>query len=157
MSDYKRLKHLTGASNVAHWWRIHLPMHKMWVQFWFGKIPWRRKRHPTPVLFPGKSHRQRIWYIVHGVPKEWDMTLETKQQQGCSSSWGSSGSVQAALSSHWLMKRMKETKQRKRRCVFLSSCLRSFFEKCLVTERLLFTVSHWSSKCINISVNDKDH
>ena len=24
-----------------------------------GKIPWRRKWHPTPVFFPGKSHGQR--------------------------------------------------------------------------------------------------
>ena len=23
---------------------------------WVGKIPWRRKRQPTPVLLPGKSH-----------------------------------------------------------------------------------------------------
>ena len=26
---------------------------------WVGKIPWRRKRHPTPVLLPGKSHGQK--------------------------------------------------------------------------------------------------
>ena len=26
---------------------------------WVGKIPWRRKWHPTPVLLPGKSHRLR--------------------------------------------------------------------------------------------------
>ena len=26
---------------------------------WFGKIPWRRKWHPTPVFLPGKSHGQR--------------------------------------------------------------------------------------------------
>ena len=26
---------------------------------WVGKIPWRRKWHPTPVLLPGKSHGQR--------------------------------------------------------------------------------------------------
>ena len=27
---------------------------------WVGKIPWRRrKRHPTPVFLPGKSHGQR--------------------------------------------------------------------------------------------------
>ena len=25
----------------------------------FGTIPWRRKRHPTPVSSPGKSHGQR--------------------------------------------------------------------------------------------------
>ena len=26
---------------------------------WLGKSPWRRKRQPTPVLLPGKSHEQR--------------------------------------------------------------------------------------------------
>ena len=26
---------------------------------WVGKIPWRRKCQPTPVLLPGKSHRRR--------------------------------------------------------------------------------------------------
>ena len=24
-----------------------------------GKIPWRRKWHPTPVFLPGETHRQR--------------------------------------------------------------------------------------------------
>ena len=27
---------------------------------WAGKIPWRRKRQPTLVFLPGKSHGQRI-------------------------------------------------------------------------------------------------
>ena len=27
--------------------------------FWVGKIPWRRAWQPTPVLLPGKFHRQR--------------------------------------------------------------------------------------------------
>ena len=26
---------------------------------WVRKIPWRRKRQPTPVFFPGESHGQR--------------------------------------------------------------------------------------------------
>ena len=26
---------------------------------WLGKIPWRRKWHPTPVFLPGESHGQR--------------------------------------------------------------------------------------------------
>ena len=26
---------------------------------WVGKIPWRRKWEPTPVLLPGESHGQR--------------------------------------------------------------------------------------------------
>ena len=27
---------------------------------WIGKIPWRRKWQPTPVLLPGKSHGWRL-------------------------------------------------------------------------------------------------
>ena len=26
---------------------------------WIGKIPWRKKRHPTPVFLPGELHGQR--------------------------------------------------------------------------------------------------
>ena len=26
---------------------------------WVGKIPWKKKWHPTPVFLPGKSHGQR--------------------------------------------------------------------------------------------------
>ena len=42
---------------------------------WIGKIPWRRKWQPTPVLLPGKSHE---WRSVVGYSpwnhKEPDMT-----------------------------------------------------------------------------------
>ena len=38
---------------------------------WVGKIPWRRKWQPTPVLLPGKSQKRRslVNFIVHGVTK----------------------------------------------------------------------------------------
>ena len=42
---------------------------------WVGKIPWRRERQPTAVLFPKESHRRRS---VSGYSlcsrKESDMT-----------------------------------------------------------------------------------
>ena len=39
----------------------HLPtMREMWFDPWVGKIPWRRKWQPTPVLLPGKSNGRRI-------------------------------------------------------------------------------------------------
>ena len=42
---------------------------------WFSKIPWRRKRQPTTVFLPGKSHGQRsLWATVHGAVKESDRT-----------------------------------------------------------------------------------
>ena len=42
---------------------------------WVGKIPWRRKWHPTPVLLPGKSHwlRSLVGYSPWGH-KESDTT-----------------------------------------------------------------------------------
>ena len=42
---------------------------------WFGKIPWRRKWQPTPVLLPEKSHGRRslAGYRPWGC-KESDMT-----------------------------------------------------------------------------------
>ena len=42
---------------------------------WVGKIPWRSKRQPIPVLLPGKSHRLRslVGYSPQGH-KELDTT-----------------------------------------------------------------------------------
>ena len=40
------------------------------VQSLVGKIPWRRKWWPTPVLLPGKFHGRGAWWAtVHGVTK----------------------------------------------------------------------------------------
>ena len=45
------------------WWLRHFPggLQWGWPRFnpWVGKISWRRKWQPTPVFFPGKSHRLR--------------------------------------------------------------------------------------------------
>ena len=40
---------------------------------WIRKIPWRKKRQPTPVLLPGEFHGQRSLdrTVVHGVTKSW--------------------------------------------------------------------------------------
>ena len=42
---------------------------------WVGKIPWRRKWQPTPVVLPGESHgwRSLVGYSPRGH-KELDMT-----------------------------------------------------------------------------------
>ena len=38
--------------------------------FWVGKIPWRRKWHPTPVFLLGNSMDRGAWWAtVHGVTK----------------------------------------------------------------------------------------
>ena len=42
----------------------------MQVRLLVGKIPWKRKRHPTAVFLPGESRRQRsLAATVHGVAK----------------------------------------------------------------------------------------
>ena len=73
------------ASQVAQWQRIRLPMQEMPMQenplanagsSWVRKIPWGRKRQPTPVSLPGKFHGQRClvgyspWNhkrVIHGI------------------------------------------------------------------------------------------
>jgi len=34
-------------------------MQKTRFDYWFGKIPWRRKWQPIPAFLPGESHGQR--------------------------------------------------------------------------------------------------
>ena len=34
------------------------PCRRRTLDLWSGNIPWRRKRHPTPVFLPGESHGQ---------------------------------------------------------------------------------------------------
>ena len=40
---------------------------------WAGKIPWKKKRQPTPGFLPGESHGQRslVGYSPKGRAKEW--------------------------------------------------------------------------------------
>ena len=45
-------QHKESACNA---WDIGDPRYNHWV----GKIPWRKKWQPTPVLLPGESHGQR--------------------------------------------------------------------------------------------------
>ena len=45
-----------GASLVAQWSRICLPMRRHGLNPWIRKIPWRRKWQLTPIFLPGKSH-----------------------------------------------------------------------------------------------------
>ena len=50
---------------------------------WFGKTPWSRKWHSTPVFLPGKFHRQRS-LVGHSAlgRKESDMT-ERAHKHAC--------------------------------------------------------------------------
>ena len=47
------------ASLVAQMVNICLQCGRPGFDPWIGKIPWRRKWHPTPVLSPGKFHGWR--------------------------------------------------------------------------------------------------
>ena len=46
---------LSGKEPTCHCKRVKKHRFNPWVE----KIPWRRKRKPTPVFLPGKSHGQR--------------------------------------------------------------------------------------------------
>ena len=60
------LRGISWASPVGQQWRIFLQCQKCKFDPCVGKIPWRRKRQPTPVFLPGKSHG--AWRAaVHGV------------------------------------------------------------------------------------------
>ena len=44
---------------------------------WVGKIPWRRKWQPTPVLLPGESHGRRN---LMGYSPQGRKELDTAEQ-----------------------------------------------------------------------------
>ena len=54
---------------------------------WVGKIPWRRKWQPTPVLLPGKCHGQRslMGYSPRGGKTDGYNWATKQQQQLCKS------------------------------------------------------------------------
>ena len=43
-------------------------MQETWVQSLGGKIPWRRKRLPTPVFWPGEFHGLYSFNLDGGFP-----------------------------------------------------------------------------------------
>ena len=61
---------------------------------WIGKIPWRRKWQPTPLLLPGESHGQRSLagytsIVLQRVAHEWNNFVDkgpSSQRYGFSSS-----------------------------------------------------------------------
>jgi len=57
------------------WERIYLQCRKPGFDLWVRKIPWRRKRQPTPVFLPGEFHglRNLAGYSPWSY-KELDMT-----------------------------------------------------------------------------------
>ena len=71
-----------GASVVKNSPAMQETCRRLGFNPWVGKIPWRRKRQPTPVFLPGKSHGQRR--LVGYSPwshKRVGYDLATKQQQ----------------------------------------------------------------------------
>ena len=45
-----------AKTSISALYRIHLQYRRPWLDFWVGKIRWRRDRLPTPVFWPGESH-----------------------------------------------------------------------------------------------------
>ena len=48
-----------GLPRWLTWYRIRLQCGRPGFRPWVGKIPWRRERLPTPVVWPGEFHGQR--------------------------------------------------------------------------------------------------
>jgi len=58
------------ASLVAQRLKNPPAMQETWVQFWVGKIPWRRAWQPTPIFLPGESPwTEEPGGTVYGVTK----------------------------------------------------------------------------------------
>ena len=69
----------------ANWWlrwlSVCLQCGRPRFDPWVGKILWRRKWQPTPVLLPGKPHRWRS-LVGYSLPaKELDVTEQLKKKQ----------------------------------------------------------------------------
>ena len=47
---------MTWASLVAHMVKNLPAIQETWVQYWVGKIPWRREWQPTQEFLTGESH-----------------------------------------------------------------------------------------------------
>ena len=64
-----------------------------------GKISWRRKRQPTPVLLTGKSHGQRILgsYSSWGCRVRHDLVTKQWRLLGPASRWGPTGLISSFL------------------------------------------------------------
>ena len=68
----------SGKESACQCWRCKRCLHP-----WVGKIPWRRKRQPTPVFLPGKVHglRSLAGYSSWSL-EELDMWMHTRGFQG---------------------------------------------------------------------------
>ena len=81
-----RLKHLSRTNNRASRWlrgKEFSCQCKRGKRYrcdpQVGKIPWRRRRQPTPVLLPGESHEQRR-PGGHRVGHDWACAHNTAKQ-----------------------------------------------------------------------------
>ena len=87
--------HVTALATGLQLWTGYTAMklrhlllgRKAMTNLWVGKIPWRRKWQPTPVLLPGESHGQRspADYSPQGH-KELDMTESLLQHHSSKAS-----------------------------------------------------------------------
>ena len=53
------------------WWRIRLQCGRPGLNPWVGKIPWRRERLPTPVVWPGEFHGLHRFHGLYSHWKQW--------------------------------------------------------------------------------------
>ena len=65
------LRVFTYLGYCLRWKSICLQRERPGFDLWVGKISWRRKWQPIPVLLPGKPHGRRslVQATIHGVAK----------------------------------------------------------------------------------------
>ena len=89
------------------WWlskeRICLQGRRRSFNSWVGKVPWRRKRQPTPVFLPGKSQGQRslVGYSPqsHKEPTQLSTHTHWKPEQAYMTRWWSAYSRRPGVTS----------------------------------------------------------
>ena len=80
------------------WWlsdkRIHLLCRRPRFNPWVGKIPWRKKWQPTPVLWPGKScspwgvAKSQSWLVTEHNSSQYSYSwFKSVFTQHCDDSW----------------------------------------------------------------------
>ena len=59
LNQFNRIWAPIGLPRWLKWWSICLQCRRPGFDPWVGKIPWRRKWQPTPVVLPRKLHGRR--------------------------------------------------------------------------------------------------
>ena len=105
----------------------------MWVQFWLGKIPWRRKWQLTPVFLPRESHGQRslVGYSPQGCRVGHNYSNLARAYEELDAEWSHShfNLVNFFLTEHQHLCRIDELL-----CIYITGAICIFLLKALLLQ-----------------------